>query len=371
MPEALKLKPGTVTTLRNELGRVINYYNVASGGAVFVAAADLLGSTSVNKMADGFAGGYWNAATNLESRTMSIGGICEDGIAGVCSGLSSYGRHIGVGASYAAFIAPLGSHLRAPARDRQSGADVGERRTVPADDPGLRPRGTDDRRRRPDARRSAGAPGAAGELPARDVDHAHPVGPGRDLDADVGRALAAAPALIAPFVTRPNVTVPDRAKLGLAPVSAARTGVYRLRAPKGRADVVVVLQECGVTMEFVSEVLPRLEKDGIDVDAYYVASSELFTALPLDADSRASFPKRSRKKAMGITGFTMVTMCRWVRSYRGRWPRLFPYRHGHYLGSGPATDGAWPKPASTGSRSVKAIRRYLDTKSRPGWGSPR
>jgi transketolase len=91
---------------------VINYCNAASGGSFLVAAADLLGSTSANKVADGFPAGYWNAAANPGSRTLSIGGICEDAIAGVCSGLSSYGHHIGVGASYAAFIVPLG-HISA------------------------------------------------------------------------------------------------------------------------------------------------------------------------------------------------------------------------------------------------------------------
>ncbi len=368
MPEALKLKPGVVTTLRNELGRVINYYNVASGGAVFVAAADLLGSTSVNKIADGFPAGYWNAATNAEARTMSIGGICEDGIAGVCSGLSAYGRHIGVGASYAAFIAPLG-HIAArlhaignQARVTVSGGTyrpmilvcahagltTGEDGPTHADPQALQ------------VLQENFPPGTAITLTPWDP---------AEIWTLMSAAFVKPPALIAPFVTRPNVTVPDRAKLGLAPVSAARTGVYRLRAPKGRADVVVVLQECGVTMEFVNEALPRLEKDGIDVDAYYVASSELFTALSLD-QQESILSEALTREAMGITGFTMVTMCRWVRSYRGRAATLFPYRHGHFLGSGQGSM-VLAEAGLDGESQYRAIRRYLDTKSGPGAGSPR
>ncbi len=69
-PRRCALAPGTVTTLRNELGRALHHLNQASGGALFVAAADLLGSTSVNKVAEGFPAGFWNAATNPESRTL-------------------------------------------------------------------------------------------------------------------------------------------------------------------------------------------------------------------------------------------------------------------------------------------------------------
>jgi transketolase len=368
VPEALKLKPGAVTTLRNELGRVINYCNAASGGAVFVAAADLLGSTSVNKIADGFPPGYWNAATNPESRTLSIGGICEDGISGICSGLSSYGRHIGVGASYAAFIAPLGhiaARLHAIGNQARvlvsgghylpmilvcahAGLTTGEDGPTHADPQALQ------------VLQENFPPGTSITLTPWDP---------AEIWTLMSTALARRPSLIAPFVTRPNVTVLDRAALGLAPVSAARTGVYRLRTPKEHGDVVVVLQECGVTMEFIAQALPRLEKDGIDVDAYYVASSELFTALPLE-QQEGILSEALTKEAMGITGFTMVTMCRWVRSYRGRAATLFPYRHGHFLGSGQASM-VLAEAGLDGESQYRAIRRYLDTKSRPGWGSPR
>ena len=55
-------RPAPSTTLRDELGRALHHLNQASGGALFVAAADLLGSTSVNKVAEGFPPGFWNAA---------------------------------------------------------------------------------------------------------------------------------------------------------------------------------------------------------------------------------------------------------------------------------------------------------------------
>jgi transketolase len=123
--------------------------------------------------------------------------------------------------------------------------------------------------------------------------------------------------VLAPFVSRPNETVPDRAKLGLAPDEKCRTGVYRLRAPKAKADGTLVLQESAVTMAFVAGVLPRLEREGVDLDVYYVASAELFDALPA-AERERIFPEASSREAMGITGFTLATMYRWVRSGSGQ-----------------------------------------------------
>jgi len=41
-------------------------------------------------------------------------------------------------------------------------------------------------------------------------------------------ALSKRPAVIAPFVTRPNETVVDRKALGLAPARSAAGGIYRL-----------------------------------------------------------------------------------------------------------------------------------------------
>ncbi|MEE9263245.1 MAG: hypothetical protein V3V11_02210, partial [Vicinamibacteria bacterium] len=107
-PGELVLTPGTKTPLRAELGKALNYLNKASNGAVLVAAADLLASTGVNVSAKGFPEGYYSASTNPDARLLSIGGICEDAMSGILSGLSSFGRHIGAGSSYGAFIAPLG-----------------------------------------------------------------------------------------------------------------------------------------------------------------------------------------------------------------------------------------------------------------------
>jgi hypothetical protein len=68
------------------------------------------------------------------------------------------------------------------------------------------------------------------------------------------------------------------------------------------------------------------------------------------------------KEAMGITGFTMTTMCRWVRSYRGRAATLYPFQQGHYLGSGQA-EMVLEEAGLDGESQYQAIRKYLDTRA--------
>jgi transketolase len=361
IPASLRLAPGTVTTLRNELGRTLHHLNQASGGALFVASADLLGSTSVNKVTEGFPAGFWNTSTNPESRTLAIGGICEDAIGGVTSGVSSFGRHIGVASSYAAFLAPLAlitARLHAIGNQARRGVDgepyrplilvcahaglkTGEDGPTHADPQSLQV--------------------LQENFPAGSVVTLTPWDPA-ELWPLVSAALARRPAVLAPFVSRPNETVPDRAKPGLAPVEACRSGVYQLRAPKAKADATLVLQESAVTLAFVADVLPRLEREGVDLDVYYVASAELFDALPA-AERERIFPEASAREAMGITGFTLATMYRWVTSDRGRAATLHPYLKGHYPGSGQGA-AVLHEAGLDAEAQYAAIRGYLDAKAR-------
>ena len=356
IPAELQLTPGMSTTLRGELGRTLEYLNNKSGGALFVAAADLLGSTSINAGAAGFGEGFYNWRTNPESRLLSMGGICEDGMMATLSGISTFGSHIGAGASYGAFIAALG-HVaaRLHAIGNQSrkevtglpynpmllvcahaGLKTGEDGPTHADPQALQllqdnfPRGT------------------AITLTPWDPAEMWPL---------MTAALNRRPAVIAPFVTRPNETVLDRAALGLAPVTAAHKGVYLLRKAKGEGDGVVVLQGSGVTYAFIQDALPELNKAGIDLNVYYVASTELFELLPED-EKEAIFPAAHAEIAMGITGMTLPTMYRWITSKHGRAATLHPYQKGHYLGSGQA-DMVLLEAGLDGKSQFEAVRKYV------------
>ena len=356
IPEELTLEAGIETTLRNELGRTLNYYNKASNGAILAAAADLLGSTSVNVSAKGFPEGYYNSRTNPGARLLSIGGICEDAMSGVLSGLSTYGRHIGAGSSYGAFIAALGhiaSRLHAIGNQaRQSiksepykpyflicahaGVKTGEDGPTHADPQALQL--------------------LQENFPGQTMVTLTPWDP-QELFPLVTAALDRRPCVIAPFVTRPNESVLDRKALGLSPATASISGVYRLRAANGKPDGTVVLQGSEVAYAFIQEAMPLLAKEGIDLDVYYVSSAELFDALPA-AEQEKIFPRRLSHEAMGITGFTLPTMYRWVCSERGRAMTLHAFQKGHYLGSGQA-DKVLRESGLDGEAQFEAIVRYV------------
>ena len=358
-PDEVALKAGESTTLRAALGKALNYYNKASKGAIFAAAADLLGSTSTNEVAKGFPEGYFNATSNAGARLLSIGGICEDAIVGVLAGISSYGHHIGVGSSYGAFIAALGhiparlhcigaqalkEHFGKPYRPfiltcAHVGLKTGEDGPTHADPQCLQlleqdfPRGT------------------FVTLTPWDPQEIWPL---------LAATFSKRPAVIAPFVTRPNETVPDREAMGLAPVADTMSGVYLLKKPKGKAAGTIVLQGSGVTYAFISDALPLLEKEGVDLNIYYVSSAELFDMLPT-AEQERIFPEAHQMEAMGITGFTLPTMYRWVRSEFGRQMTLYPFDKGHYLGSGQA-DMVLTEAGLDGESQFKSIMKYLKEK---------
>ncbi len=279
-------------------------------------------------------------------------------MAGILSGLATFGRHVGVGSSYGAFLAPLG-HIaaRLHAIGAQAKAPHGPWSPflLVCAHAGLKT-GED-------------GPTHADPQPLQLLQENFPLGTMVTLTpwdpAEIWALLAAAfrhrPAVIAPFVTRPNETVLDRAALGLAPVEAAATGVYLLRKPSGKgSEVTIVLQESAVAYAFLEQALPLLAKDGIDPRVYYVASAELFDLLPAEEQARI-FPEEHARAAMGITGFTLPTMFRWVVSDLGRAHTLHPFKKGHFLGSGQGPV-VLAEAGLDGASQAQAIKAYVEAR---------
>ncbi len=326
-PPELSLQPNDDIALRTQLGRILGYLNRFSGGALFIAAADLLGSTSIAEAGKDFDAGFFGAG-NRDSRTLSVGGICEDAMSAILSGVSAFGHHIGAGSSYGAFLAPLG-HIAArlhaigdAARGNahrpmilicgHAGLKTGEDGPTHADPQPLQ------------LLQENFPPGSLITMTPWEPNEIWPL---------LAAVLQKRPSVIAPFVTRPNERVVDRAALRLAPADAAVKGVYKLRAARGRADATIVLQESGVAYAFVTGALPLLDAAGIEADVYYIASAELFDLLPA-SEREQIFPEAAAANAIGITGFTLPTMYRWITSARGRAMTMHPFMHGHYPGSG-------------------------------------
>ena len=358
VPAELQLKAGDTTTLRGVLGDVLHYYNKASGGAFLSSSADLLGSTSVTNIYKGFPEGFYHSSARPLARAMSIGGICEDAMGGVISGVSSFGKHIGVGSSYAAFIVALqhitmrlhgiGQQARVAAFGGKyrpfisigahTGLKTGEDGPTHADPQALQ------------IVQENFPSGVLLSLTPWDPQEIWPL---------VTAALQARPCVIVPFVTRPNEKVLDRAKLGLAPATAAAKGAYLLRAAdKSKpASGTIVLQESGVSYTFIEEVLPKLLADGLNPNVYYVASAELIDMLP-QAEQEAIFPTKLRAEAIGITGFTLPTLYKFVTGEKGRAASLHPFMKGHYMGSGQAHK-VMEEAGLNAEEQYKAVKKFL------------
>ena len=356
-PPELTLTPGESMTLRAHLGKTLNYYNKASKGSILVASADLLGSTSVNLAGIGFAEGFYHSDSNPGSRMLPIGGICEDAIAGIMAGVSMFGQHIGAGSSYGAFIAALGHitcRLHGIGNDARQAVTNEPYRTffLICAHAGVKT-GED-------------GPTHADPQPLQLLQENFPRGilitltpwDPSEIWVLVSTALSRRPAVICPFVTRPDETIIDRGALGLAPVADTAKGVYLLRKAEKKSGGCVVLQGSEVGFEFVNKTLPLLIENGIDIDAYYVSSAELFDLLPQEEQNRI-FPEEQARIAMGITGFTLPTMYRWIQSNYGRKMSLYPFKKGHFLGSGKA-ELVLKECGLDGEGQFKAIQKYLE-----------
>jgi transketolase len=337
IPGELTYKPGDRVTLRAALGDALGYLNRLTNGAFIGAAADLLDSTSISKLGQGFPPGFYNAVANPEARMIATGGICEDCMGAFMAGVAAYGAHIGVGSSYGAFIAAL-QHIAArlhgigqqarratlgePYRTfvmvcAHAGLKTGEDGATHADPQALQL--------------------VQGNFPAGVLITLTPWDP-QELWPLTSAALQQRPAVLVPFVTRPVETIVDREKTKLPPATQAVKGMYALRTADRTARPyhgTVVLQGSEVANAFVDEVLPRLDGAGLNMNVFYVSSAELFALLP-EHEQEEIFPFELAAEAMGITGFTLPTMYPWVTSRAGRRRTLHAFSRGHYLGSGQA-----------------------------------
>ncbi len=358
-PKELGIEPGKTTTLRATLGSSLGYINKLTHGAVLGVAADLLGSTSVNLLGENFHEGYFDSVDNPDSRILSIGGICEDAIGGMMAGLSANGKHIGVSSSYGAFISAMehtaarlhgigeqnkvmhfgGNYNTWVLINAHAGLKTGEDGPTHADPQCLQ------------LIQENFPPGVLITLT--------PWEPGEVWNLLIA-GLKKRPAILSPFVTRPNEVVIDRVKYNIAPAEESIKGVYALRKadPAQELDGSIILQESGVTIEFVTKVLPALDKEGYNLNIYYVSSAELFDAYP-EAQREQILPYAVRREAMGITGFTLPTMYKWITDSDGRHRILHPFKKGFYLGSGTA-DSVLYQAGLDGDTILKEVKNYLD-----------
>ena len=359
-PESCIYAAGSAQTLRGSLADGLNHVNHLTNGAVFAAAADLYGSTNVSSIGKGFGSGFWHPVHNPESRLFSAGGITEDAMGGICSGISTMGYQMGVGSSYGAFIAPLNTicakthgigqqtlRHRVPGEPNKTfvivcghaGVKTGEDGPTHAEPQALQV--------------------LQENFPGDVMISITPWDP-NELWPLTAEALLQRPAVLAAYVTRPSETILDRRALGLAPAEDAVKGVYKLLSANGKPDATIVYQGSEVAYAFASGVLPRLKEKGINLDVYYVASAELFDRLD-DDEKRAIYPYSTASKAMMFSGFTLATTYRWIMSERGRAFTMYPWKSGSFLGSGPG-DVCLEQAGMHAEAQLETIQKFISGK---------
>ena len=108
---------------------------------------------------------------------------------------------------------------------------------------------------------------------------------------------------------------------------------------------------------FVQEVLPRIRREGVAINAYYIVSPELFDMLG-KGEQEKILPLSELYRAIAITDFTLPTMRRWLKSVKGEEMSLYPFKKGKYLTSGQAAD-CYKEAGLDADAQYEQIREYL------------
>lgn len=362
IPAEFTFTPGEKYTTRGVFAGVLAHINKQTGGTILTASADLYGSTNAGKISKDFPKGFFNTLSNPLSREIAVGGICEDGMSGVCSGISSFGRHIGVASSYAAFLAFFHVAARLHAIGYQAAREFGAHPNtlilfnghagIPTGEDG--PTHAD-----PQALQLVQdnfPKGASISLTPMEVDEIWPL---------TVQALRLRPAVLNGFVIRPSDTYLDREALGLAPAADAAKGVYYMHRPQGEPEGVIFVQGAGAGRIFASQVLPKLKEEKANVAVIYVTSRELFESLPKEEQEKL-VPPKWKQIATGITDFTLPTLDCWLHSDAGRACALYPHKGGGYLGSGSA-EKVYQEAGLDGPGQLRAVKEYLALRKKSDW----
>lgn len=350
VPEILKYPEDKKVALRAAMGQALQYMSEKQKNNFYVSTADLSGSTAAGQIAKPYDKGFYNKQNNSESRLISSGGICEDGLSAVMSGVSAYGLNTGVAASYAAFTSSMmhtaarlhaigqQSYREATGKDMNTFVIFSGHAGIPTGEDG---------------------PTHADPQALQLVQEDFPQGMAitlTPLDAkDVWPSLCAAitkkPAVLYPFVTRPEVCQNVRAK-----GADASKGVYAL-VKEENAQGTIIIQGSGVGEIFMQQTYPMLKQEGIKLNVYYICSRELFLALD-EKEQEQILPLSEQKRAMAITDFTMPTMYSWLKSEVGQKCSISPFKDGKYLSSGKAAK-IYEQAHLDAKSQLEAIKNYL------------
>jgi len=125
-------------------------------------------------------------------------------------------------------------------------------------------------------------------------------------------ALALDVPVIALHLTRPNVVIPDRKKLGMASYMEAAKGAYIIRDYKSDMPKMgTIFVQGTATMSNICKLLPELDNRGLNVKLVAASSPELFDVQP-DAYQQNIVSEADWLNSTFITNGSAVAMQNWT-----------------------------------------------------------
>jgi len=157
------------------------------------------------------------------------------------------------------------------------------------------------------------APGVTQLFPDGHVIDVHPW-EHNEVPVVLAAALKTDAPIVALHLTRPNVTIPDRAALGMPSHHAAAKGAYVMRDYReGQPKMGVVFVQGTSTTANLVDVLPELDAKGLNVKIIAAISPQLF-ALQDQAYRDSVCTATERQDAMVISNRSLRVSADWVDS---------------------------------------------------------
>lgn len=130
----------------------------------------------------------------------------------------------------------------------------------------------------------------------------------------LARTISLQAPVIALHLTRPNITVPDRAALGMDPASDAVHGLYRIRRadPERQPDGTIIVHGASAVANLV-KTLPELDERGWNLNILCAVSPELFR-MQTAAYRESLLPMADWMDSMVVSNMARRTLADWISS---------------------------------------------------------
>ncbi|MCA9750602.1 MAG: transketolase [Gemmatimonadetes bacterium] len=157
------------------------------------------------------------------------------------------------------------------------------------------------------------APGVTDLFPEGHICNLHPW-EHNEVPVVLGAAFASKFPIIALHLTRPAVKIPDREALGVAHHFEAARGAYLIRDwEKGKPRVGTVLVQGTMTTANLFEVLPEIDKAGLNVRIVAAISPQLF-ALQSASYRERILPASAQADLMAVSNRSKRLLWDWVKN---------------------------------------------------------